>query len=70
MKNYLLLRIHRWIWNNGYLFVKFEQEVLIKYNTEEVVQRNLIYNVVIWFPNSWVRKLIVVKGNRLIIIFV
>ena len=41
----------------------------MKYGAEKIVQRDLVYNVVGSFPNFWVRKLIFMKGNRLIKIF-
>ena len=44
-------------------FFTFGQEALIKYNIEKMVQRHLVYSVVAWFPNFWVRKLIVVKES-------
>ena len=61
---FFTLKIHRWILNNGYLFVKFEQEVLIKYNSKKVIQRDLVYSIVIWFPNYWVRKTNCCEGKQ------
>jgi hypothetical protein len=70
IKNCLSSKIHRWNWHYGYSFVLLEQEIfLIKYNIEKFVKENLVDGFVSWFPNFWVRKLIVVEGNRLITIF-
>jgi hypothetical protein len=44
-----------------YLFITFEQEVLMKYNTENMSQRQFTFEIVTWFPNFWVRKYFVVK---------
>jgi hypothetical protein len=49
---------HMEIW---WLSVTLEQGVLIKYNIEKLSQRNLVLEIVIWFPNYWVRSLFVVK---------
>ena len=48
--------VERW-----YFFVIFEQEGLIKYYVERELQRHIILDIVVWFPNFWVRKLFVVK---------
>ena len=41
--------------------------VLIKYNVEEISQINMIAEIVIWFPNFWVRNVFVVKTKGLIV---
>jgi hypothetical protein len=42
-------------------FVTFEQEVLMKYYIEKMLQKKIVFGIVIWFPNFWVRKLFAVK---------
>jgi len=44
-----------------YFVVTFEQEVLMKYNLEKILQKGIVFEIVIWFPNFWVRNLFVVK---------
>jgi len=44
-----------------YFVVTFEQEVLMKYNLEKMLQKNIVWAIVMWFPNFWVRNLFVVK---------
>jgi hypothetical protein len=39
-----------------YVFVTFEQKVLMKYNIENMLQRRFAFQIVTWFPNFWVRK--------------
>jgi len=46
-----------------YFFVTLEQEVLMKYNIERLLHREIFYEIVTRFPNFWVRKLFVVKGK-------
>ena len=44
-----------------YFFVTSEKEVLMKYNVERMSQKKIVFGIVTWFPNFWVRRLFVVK---------
>jgi len=43
-----------------YFVVTFEQEVLMKYNLEKLLQKEIVLGIVRWFPNLLVRKWFVV----------
>jgi len=48
------------VWKEGSFFVTFEQEVLMKYNSVRMFQKEIVLGIVRWFPNLWVRKWFVV----------
>jgi len=50
------------VWKHGILFLlSLNRRVLMKYNIENMLQKHIVLEIVIWFPNFWVRKLFVVK---------
>jgi len=58
---FTLKKIHRSIWEYGSFLLSLNRETLIKHNIEKMSQSDILEKIVTWFPNFWVKKLIVIK---------
>jgi len=48
------------MWQYGSFLLPLNKGFLIKYNVEQP-QRDIVLDIVGWFPNFWVRKLFVAR---------
>ena len=44
-----------------FFFIIFEQRGLLKYHVEKGSYKDIVLDIILWFPNCWVRNLFVVK---------